>query len=127
MTKKTFKQAFISDNARRLRHPENIHEFSRITNGCGPSGWKFDIVPDTIYLLSIHDECNNHDIDWHFAKTWDDALNANHLFNLAVQFKITHHAKLLRPFRRLRFRWYMLAVNGKKGVAHFQGLKKHDY
>jgi len=124
MPRKKFIQLYISAKAREMRRPENAEEFKRITNGCGPSGWKIDIVPDTLYGLHIRYECNDHDLDWHFAETWEEALIGNIIFKKAAHYKIKQHSFWLRGLRYIRFNWYMLAVNGKKGKAHFETIKK---
>lgn len=36
-----------------------------VVNGCGPGGWKIDLVPDTIWLLDISACCDIH--DWMYA------------------------------------------------------------
>ena len=123
MAKKEFKQVHMSPNTRFMRRPENAEEFKRITNGCGPSGWKIDIVPDTIYGLSIRDECNGHDVDWHFAESWAGAIIGNNYFSKAVHYKINQHAWLLRWPRRIRFNWYMNSVSGSYAEYHFKNLK----
>ena len=123
MAKKEFTQLYISAKARELRRPENAEEFKRITNGCGPEGWKIDIVPDTIYGLSIREECNNHDIDWHFADTWAEAKAGNLMMKKAVHYKIKNSAWILRGLRYIRFYWYMLSINGPYARYHYNNIK----
>jgi len=118
-----FIQVHISVNAVLMRKHENREEFERMTNGCGPGGWKYDIVPDKIYGLSIKYDCNNHDIDWHFAKTWDEAVLANILFKKAVHSRIKNGKWILRGVRYVRFMWYYRAVNGKIAKKHFIKIK----
>lgn len=36
-----------------------------VANGCGPGGWKVDLVPDTIYGLDVAPACDIH--DWMYA------------------------------------------------------------
>ena len=124
MPNKKFIQIYVSAKAKELRKPENLLEFLRITNGCGPGGWKFDLVPDTIWGLSIKDECNNHDVDWHFAESWAGAMLGNTVFEKAVHYKIGQHAWILRGLRRLRFNWYMRAVYSDKAKEHFDNIKQ---
>lgn len=124
MTKKKFKQIYISAKAIELRKIENLQEFRRITNGCGASGWKVDIVPDTIYGLSIRYECNNHDIDWHFAETWQAAILANSLMKKAVYSRIKSASWFFRGLRYARFYWYEKGINGDIARAHFNQIKR---
>ncbi len=51
-----------------------------IVNGCGPKGWKIDIVPDTIYGLSIAEACNIHDWMYEFGISLDDKRIADDIF-----------------------------------------------
>jgi hypothetical protein len=37
-----------------------------VANGCGPSGWKGYLVPETIYLLPVREACDIH--DWMYAE-----------------------------------------------------------
>lgn len=44
--------------------PINVREMSRekfLSGGCGPEGWKVDLVPDSLLGLDIRDCCRIHD------------------------------------------------------------------
>ena len=81
-----------------------------VVNGCGAGGWKFDIVPDTIYGLNITEECNIHDWMYDQGSTAEDKAFADKvlLHNLLV--KINDAFVLLRPLRRIRAYEYYEAV-----------------
>ena len=60
---------------------------AKVVNGCGPGGWKVDLVPDTILLLSVTESCNIH--DWCYSegssedyRLWADDL-LHHDFSAA--------------------------------------------
>lgn len=85
-------------------------------NGCGTAGWKGELIPDTVYGLSIADACNIH--DWMYAKgiTEDDRGEADATF-LANMLAIVEQAAkasvvawLMAPFRRRRCLLYFEAV-----------------
>ena len=91
-----------------------------IANGCGPQGWKYDLIPDTVWGLYIGDICNWHDFEYEFSekipagkKKADD--NFYHNLKLRIWQKSNF---LIWPFRRLRILWYYLAVS-KAGNKHF--------
>ncbi len=37
---------------------------ARICNGCGPDGWRFDLVPDELLGVDISEPCNIHDYEY---------------------------------------------------------------
>lgn len=56
-------------------------EKKKICNGCGPQGWKFDIIPDTMWFLDISEACNAHDFMYHVARpTVKDKDEADRVF-----------------------------------------------
>ncbi len=86
-------------------------------NGCGTSGWKGELIPDTVYGLSINSACQIH--DWMYAegqtdddKTAADALFLTNLLALVAQAaRATWWSWLLAPFRRRRCLKYFEAVS----------------
>lgn len=85
-------------------------------NGCGTSGWKGALIPDTVYGLSIFAACNIH--DWMYAAgvTEDDRgeADATFLANLLALVEQAARASvfawLIAPFRRRRCLLYFEAV-----------------
>lgn len=49
-------------------------------NGCGPGGWKVDLVSDSIWGLSIHDCCDIHDWMYTVGQTIADKDEADRVF-----------------------------------------------
>ena len=41
-------------------------------NGCGPAGWKYDIIPDNILGVFIGDCCDCHDYGYEFGTTKEE-------------------------------------------------------
>jgi hypothetical protein len=102
---------------------------AQVTNGCGPGGWKFDIVPDTIYGLNITEACNIH--DWMYtvgedlaAKDEADRVFLNNVLRL-IEAAQGFWAKLLRPLRRVRAREYYEAVHVFGGPAFWDNKNAH--
>ncbi|HLD91499.1 MAG TPA: hypothetical protein VI911_10925 [Patescibacteria group bacterium] len=91
------------------------------TNGCGPGGWKFDLVPDSIWGCPITDACNIHDWMYHFGKVLEDKDRADRIFRnnmiRLINARTTNwFAKKLLLGRRLRMAEIYYEV-----VSHFGG------
>ena len=102
---------------------------NKVDNGCGPSGWKGKLVPDTIYGLSIKLACKIHDYEYHVGKTLEDKEIADIRFLKNLNLIITNETKWskpLNPLRRTRANTYYLAVK-HGGEEHFlkdkEGIK----
>jgi hypothetical protein len=107
-----------------------------ICNGCGPGNWKFDIVPDTIYGLSIAEVCNVHDYMYYHGIDTKDKWFADAVFllNGCLLVMWTADTRLMRVLRTMRMVWYYLAVAtfGDKAFRKYeQGVnsrqKVHGY
>lgn len=88
---------------------------AQVVNGCGPGGWKFDLIPDTIWGLSIKEACNIHDWAYTTGMTIDDKYAADNQF-LHNCLALVANAKgfwatMLRPMRRMRAKEYYEAVH----------------
>jgi hypothetical protein len=91
----------------------------QVTNGCGTSGWKGALVPDTIYFLSIKAACNIHDWMYAIGKTLADKKEADRVF-LNNMLRIIDHANsfaFLEGLRRARAYEYYEAVKVFGGPA----------
>lgn len=91
-----------------------------IANGCGPGGWKLDLVPDTIYGLDISEICDWHDFDYTFLpkeKIWKKVADKRMHHNLKVHIN-KKSGWLLKYPRLVRAYWYYLAVS-KGGDSSF--------
>lgn len=102
-------------------------ERKKVCNGCGPAGWKYDVVPDTIYGLYIGDCCDIHDWMYNEGVTAYHKFEADKVFKKNVYKKIKAHSFWLRGVRRARFHWYWLGVT-KGGDEHYwKGKKRTTY
>ena len=116
----------VSDSYRRAL-PEVV---ASVVNGCGPGGWKYDLVPDTIYGLKVTESCNSHDWDYHMGETDADkaAADLQLLCNLIAT--IDHAAKrsvagkVLKPLRYQRAFEYYLTVKEFGHDAFWHGKEK---
>ena len=55
-------------------------EKSDICNGCGTSGWKGKVVPETMWGLDISEACQRHDWMYHYGTTKKDKELADLVF-----------------------------------------------
>lgn len=96
---------------------------AQVVNGCGPGGWKVDIIPDTIWGLDISAACNIH--DWMYtvgadlaAKDEADRVFLNNVLRLV---EAVGGCWLLRKLRRIRAKEYYEAVHVFGGPAFWAG------
>lgn len=84
-----------------------------IVNGCGPAGWKIDLVPDTIWGLSITKACDIHDFCYFLGETLADKVEADKLFLENINVLIANKGgwRWLQALRRRRARTYFNAVS----------------
>ncbi len=94
-------------------------ELEKIVNGCGTSGWKGLLVPDTLWGLSVSGSCNIHDWMYHHGKDSDDKLDADRAFLNNMVRTINYHTSnwVLRKLRLRRARIYYEAVKTFGGPA----------
>jgi hypothetical protein len=101
-----------------------------IVNGCGPGGWKFDLVPDTMYGLNVNDACNIHDWMYEYGTIIDDKERADRSFlNNLLRIVEARTTKgfgrgLLLTLRRRRCKTYYEAVSHFGGPAFWDGKYK---
>lgn len=95
----------------------------QITNGCGTSGWKGALVPDTIYLLDIKPACNIHDYMYAAGLTLAAKKEADRVFlnNMLRIIDAAGGCSLLRMLRRRRAKIYYEAVHHFGGPAFWDG------
>lgn len=94
-----------------------------VANGCGPGGWKIDLIPDTIWGLSITEACNIHDWMYTTGETLADKEEADRVFlnNILRLIDAADSIWLLRKLRRIRAREYFEAVSHFGGPAFWDG------
>ena len=103
---------------------------STVVNGCGPGGWKYDLVPDTILGLSVTECCNVH--DWMYAegateidkKRADRKLLENLYATIDAAAKRSLFHRVLKPHRCVRAFEYYLAVKEFGHDAFWAGKEK---
>lgn len=98
----------------------------KICNGCGTSGWKGAIVPETMYGLIITPACQVHDWMYHFGKTAIDKVIADIVFLLNLITLITQYGGYLMGFRLYRAMSYYLAVSQGGNDAFWSGKTRAD-
>lgn len=97
-----------------------------IVNGCGPGGWKFDLVPDTIWGLNVREACDIHDFMYYLGSDNEDKDRADRVLlnNLNRIIEAKTRWKWLKSFRRRRAMVYYLSVKSFGGPAFWRGKNK---
>jgi len=72
-----------------------------VTNGCGPQGWKVDVIPDKILGLEITIACRIHDWMYGQGTCMEDKATADRVF-LNNLLRIIDAKTKLRPLRLAR-------------------------
>lgn len=94
-----------------------------VCNGCGTSGWKGELVPETVWGLSITAACNIHDWMYHTGESICDKDEADRAF-LNNMLRVIDNAGgnwLIKKLRRRRARTYYIAVRDFGGPAFWAG------
>lgn len=121
---------YITDNFRgyKLKAIEEFWnmtpvEISKSSNGCGPSGWKFDIIPDEILGVDLSPACIIHDIEYLYGETKEDKDEAdlNLLHNMNVINNACSRIFLMKWLRRRIIFDYYSAVADLGAVAFEKG------
>ena len=97
----------------------SIEERNEISNGCGPSGWKYDLVPDTMYGKDVSNACHIHDYMYHIGKVIEDKDIADDIFykNLLIIVDGKWYNPLVY-LRQVRAKTYHKSVS-MAGKEHF--------
>jgi len=104
-------------------HTRDWHELNAIANGCGPSGWKEKLVPDSILGCKVGEACTIHDIQYLEGETIEAKDSAdrsfhNNLLRIVNARTKTWLAKKLLLKPRLKLTWvYYQAVHRYGGAA----------
>ena len=88
-------------------------EKDEICNGCGPAGWKGELVPETMWGLKVTEICNIHDFDYHIGQTMDDKKIADNRFLK----NLCKYVKKLSP-------WYLVAQRLARCYLYYVVVKK---
>lgn len=102
----------------------------QLTNGCGPDGWKIDLVPDSILGVDISEACNIH--DWMYTlgctienKDEADRVLLNNMLRL-INEDTGILSGMLRPWRRMLAWGYYEAVHKYGGPAFWHGKNDRE-
>ena len=100
------------------------------TNGCGPSGWKGALVPDTIYGLCVTPSCLIHDWDYACGTELSEKQRADMRFLGNMLYQIRHAARttvsgwLLKIPRSYRaFTYFITVAESPDALVAFQAAK----
>lgn len=96
---------------------------STVVNGCGPGGWKVDLIPDSIWGLNIAAVCDIHDWMYATGQTLADKDEADRVFlnNSLRLIDAASSCWILRQLRRRRAKTYYEAVQHFGGPAFWAG------
>jgi len=100
---------------------------AQVVNGCGPGGWKFDIIPDKLLGLSIAATCDIHDWDYAVGQTVADKDAADRVFlnnalrTIEAASGWWNRRYTVRNARRCMAWGYYQAVHWFGGPAFWQG------
>ncbi len=91
-------------------------EVAEASNGCGPSGWRVDLVPDNLLGVDIASACDIH--DWMYEEG-EDRQEADEVFLKNMLELVNAKGGWLRCFRRMLARFYYRVV-AKSGAEYFR-------
>lgn len=96
-------------------------------NGCGPGGWKVDLIPDVIWWLDISPSCNIHDWMYTVGETLADKEEADRVFlnNVLRQIDAAKGCWLIKRLRLRAARAYYEAVQHFGGPAFWSNKNAH--
>lgn len=99
---------------------------SRISNGCGPGGWKVDLVPDSIWGLGVRAACDIHDWCYYWGESSRDKEFADRLFlNNLLSIIDANSTWVMRIVRRHRAFKYYEAVATLGNPAFWSGKAEY--
>ena len=99
-----------------LLYPKNYNDRLAIkyNNGCGPVGWKGNLIPDTIYTISIKEACKIHDFEYEVGSNLKHKKEADIRFrknlNRTVKAKSKGWNKIFLPLKYARVWIYYISV-----------------
>lgn len=98
----------------------------QICNGCGTSGWKGKIVPETMWGLNVTAACQIHDWMYYHGKSEEDRVEADRVFLNNLIRIINAHGGWLAWLRRYRATTYYNAVREFGAVPFWQGKNRPE-
>lgn len=98
-------------------------------NGCGSALYKIDMVPDSIYGISIKPTCQIHDWDYEVGQTIADKESADRRFlnNMLrlIDARQGWYDRIRRPLARRRALKYYEAVHAFGGPSFWKGKNRY--
>lgn len=102
-----------------------IEELLEICNGCGAAGAKIDLVPDTMWFMSVKPVCHLHDFGFKKGKTIEDKeMEDRRMMNNYVRLIDQNSNWLMRRLRYRRAKKYYKVVHYFGGPAFWKGKNK---
>jgi len=98
----------------------------KICNGCGPGGWKYDLVPDKIGTFEIKPACQPHDWMFGFGRKTKKCFK---FCNLVFKYNLKQLNKQTKSFWRsyllnpLIILLYVRGVSNKIALSYFFNTK----
>ena len=90
-------------------------------NGCGPGGWRFDLIPDHLGDVDISDFCREHDYLYFLGGTEADRLAADVLLYTKIAASVLLNDGYLVPLQMAAAAIFYRAV--RNGGAAFWGTR----
>jgi hypothetical protein len=92
-----------------------------ISNGCGPQGWKIDLIPDSVLGCNIEEACRIHDVQYGEGRTIEDKQSADRtLLNNGIRLVRARTTTIAAKIFLLRLR-LNLVYTYYEAVSHFGG------
>jgi hypothetical protein len=118
----TRRPELLATDLYRKQHPGTL---DRICNGCGPDSWHVDLIPDSIFGVSVSAACDIHDFDYWVGGDATDRWHADLrlLGNMRLLINAAHSHWWQWPLTAIRLRLchrYFQAVR-RFGIKHFMG------
>lgn len=101
---------------------------AQISNGCGPAGWKYKLISDSIWGLNIKVCCDIHDWMYAAGETLADKGEADRVFhnNMLRMIEAAGGPAWLQTLRRRRAKTYYLAVEYGGGPAFWHNKNGYN-
>ena len=93
-------------------------------NGCGTSGWKGAVVPETLWGLNVTRACNIHDHMYKWGQTEEERAEADRVFLNNMLRIINAHGGCLAWLRRYRAMTYYNFVRKFGGPHYWAGKNR---
>ena len=90
-------------------------------NGCGPGGWRVDLIPDHLGDVDISAPCNQHDYLYFLGGSEEDRLRADVLLYTNIAASVLLNDGYLVPLQMAAAAVFYRAV--RNGGAAFWGAK----